>query len=742
MKRIIPFILAGLMLVRSLSAQPSFPGNEELFVDTVVPRVDITIYPDSLQWIYNNPESDREFHAVFVFDNGTVRDTVDPVGFRLRGNTSRWSRKKSFKVSFNTFTPGGKYYGVEKMNLNGEHNDPSVIRSKVMWDILRKWDIPAPRANHVRVYINGLYYGLYINVEHIDEEFVLSRFGNNDGNLYKCLYPADLAYLGSNPDSYKIWTGDRWVYELKTNEEENDFSDLAALIGVLEHASDESLVCNLNAIFNTYDYLKIMAAQIYCGDWDGYIYNKNNFYLYHNTETGKFEYIPYDVDNTFGIDWFNGDWALRDMYEWQPGGDQVRPLYNRLMNNTAFREQYSWYAGQLISSTLDIDSLIQSIEDRKAMIAPYVADDPFYPLDYGYDFDDFQRSYTEATGAHVKYGLFPYIQTRQLSMTEQIEAGSMDPVIKYIRYQRLAGEPIMISAFAETDAMPVVVTVLYSVNGGTATEAAMTGDGSGNYTVTLENIPDDARVNYQLRAEDGSERTTILPCLPARISPVAGDTPLLFINEFMADNESTIADDHGSYSDWIEIYNGDISDVWLGSLYLTDNFSVRDKWRLPSLTLPAGGFILIWADGNSALGATHASFKLDKDGEEIGIYTSDLLVVDTLSFGGQDEDVSTGRQSDGAAEIVTFTTPTPGRSNTVSYADQVPAEESLKLWPNPSGGGIIRLNRAADCHIYNMAGVLVFAGHEVMEIDVSRYPAGIYIIITGEGQVLKLIRNP
>ena len=159
-------------------------------------RIDITINPDTLDWIYNNPESDIEFHAVFVFDNGTVHDTIDPVGFRLRGNTSRYSKKKSFTVSFNTFTSGGKYYGVEKLNLNGEHNDPSVMRSKLMWDIMRKWQIPAPRANHVQVYINGNYYGLYINVEHIDEEFAQSRFGNKDGNLFKCLYPADLVIAG------------------------------------------------------------------------------------------------------------------------------------------------------------------------------------------------------------------------------------------------------------------------------------------------------------------------------------------------------------------------------------------------------------------------------------------------------------------------------------------------------------------------------------------------------------------
>ena len=741
-KRTAPFILAGILLAGSISAQPSFPGNGELFVDTVVPRVDITINADSLQWIYDNPESDREFHAVFVFNNGSVRDTIDPVGFRLRGNTSRWSRKKSFKVSFNTFTPGGKYYGVEKMNLNGEHNDPSVIRSKVMWDILRKWDIPAPRANHVRVYINGLYYGLYINVEHIDEEFALSRFGNKDGNLYKCLYPADLAYHGSDPDNYKIWSGDRWVYELKTNEEENDFSDLAAFIGVLEHASDQALVCNLEALFNTYDYLKIMAAQIFCGDWDGYIYNKNNFYLYHNTATGKFEYIPYDVDNTFGIDWFNIDWALRDIYLWQPGGDQVRPLYDRLVNNPVFREQFSWYADQLIGRILDIDSLIQSIEIRKALIAPYVENDPFYPLDYGYDFDDFQRSYTEATGAHVKYGLYPYLQMRQLSMADQIETGSMDPVIKYIRHLRLVGQPVTVRAFVEAATVPVSVTVLYSVNGGSVMETAMVSDDAGTFTATLENIPDDAGVSYQVRAEVGSGRTSIMPCASAYISPVAGVTPLLFINEFMADNKNTVTDGLGNYSDWIEIYNGDVTDVWLGDIYLTDNFSEPDKWQMPAVNLPAGGFILIWADGTPSLGPTHASFKLDKDGEEIGIYTAGLLVVDTISFTAQEEDVSTGRESDGATGIVTFTTPTPGQSNTVTSSGQLPAEESLRLWPNPSEGGMVRLSRAVDCRIYNVTGTMIFSGHEVTEIDVSPYPAGIYIIVTGEGQYLKLIKNP
>ncbi|HWR75442.1 MAG TPA: CotH kinase family protein, partial [Bacteroidales bacterium] len=446
MNKILTGILFFFLLTQYGSAQPALPDNGPLYADTTVPRIDITINPDTLEWIYYNPESDREFRAVFAFTSGTIHDIIDPVGFRLRGNTSRYSKKKSFKVSFNTYTEGGKYYGVEKLNLNGEHNDPSVMRSKLMWDILRKWEIPAPRANHVRVYINGNYYGLYLNVEHIDEEFVLSRFGNKDGNLYKCLYPADLAYLGADPDSYKLMSGDRPVYELMTNTEENDYSDLAAFISVLENSPDERLICDLEALFNTYDYLKLMAADIFCGDWDGYIYNKNNFYLYHNTETGKMEYIPYDVDNTFGIDWFNIDWAERNIYDWKRGGSEQRPLYDRIINNNELRQQFTFYAGQLISGTIDMDSLTQSIESRKNMIAPYIAADPYYPLDYGYDYGDFMLSYTSATGGHVKYGLYPYISARSQSMSQQLEAGTMAPVIKYISHRRDPVQGIEVTA--------------------------------------------------------------------------------------------------------------------------------------------------------------------------------------------------------------------------------------------------------------------------------------------------------
>ena len=740
MKRIISCIVIGVLFARCLSAQPVIPENGELFIDTTVPRIDIRINPDTLNWIYNNPESDTEFHAVFVFDNGTVHDTINPVGFRLRGNTSRYAKKKSFTVSFNTFTSGAKYYGVEKLNLNGEHNDPSVIRSKLMWDILRKWKIPAPRANHVQVYINGNYYGLYINVEHIDEEFALSRFGNNDGNLFKCLYPADLSWLGADPDSYKLFSGGRQVYDLTTNEEEDDYSDLAAFIGVLENSPDDRLVCDLDTIFNVYDYLKIMAASIFCGDWDGYIYNKNNFYLYHNTATGKFEYIPYDVDNTFGIDWFNIDWAQRNIYEWQPGGSEKRPLYNRLIKDPELRRQFTFYARQLLASAIDVDSLVQSLEARKTMIAPYVATDPYYPLDYGYDYNDFLLSYTGATGAHVKYGLYPYLNARSLSMNAQLEPGTMAPVIKYIRHRRDSQQAVTVRAYAEAEALPLSVVLHYTTDNNSVQLANMNYEGTGMYSVTLEGISGETAVSYQVVATDAEGRMNIKPCELAVIKPASGETPLLFINEFMADNEKTIADDHGFYSDWIEIYNGDNSEIYLGDLYLTDNYDIPDKWQLPAINLAPGGFVLFWADGNTAYGDYHTSFKLSKEGEEIGLYNKDLLLIDNLSFGLQTNDVSRGRKTDGAAEIVFFSVPTPGKSNNTSSVGELDDQSKLIVYPNPVSGPVIKFNQSINCRIYNYSGMMIFSGRDVTDIDVSNYPPGLYMIVTDDGRMVKFVK--
>lgn len=742
----------AILLNLALFSQPSFPPNAPVFDSSVVARVDIAINPDTLQWIYENVDSDIEFHATFMFDNGTINETEENIGFRLRGNTSRQSQKKSFKISINSFESGREFYGMEKLNLNGEHNDPSIIRSRICWDWLRQFNIAAPRSTHVQVYINGDYYGLYIMVEHIDEEFVESRFGNKDGNLYKCLYPADLKYLGSDPDLYKEDLYGRRTYALKTNKEYDDYSDLAHFIGILNNTPLDNLECELEKVFNLNDYLKIMALDVITGNWDGYIYNKNNFYLYHNTETDRFEYIPYDLDNTFGIDWFGRDWGTRNIYDWRQHSSEVRPLYKRLLDVPEIRDRYSFYMNQILDLLDNEDSLSAAIDQIRGMISNSVMSDPYYPLDYGFDFNSFMNSYTQALGEHVTYGLKPYIQTRIASALEQLELNNIAPAISYIKSSKaIPGEEYWVRAFVEDEDPAPSVRLRYQVNGAYPEYLTMVDDGlhhdreagDGFYGCVFPPFQFNETLSWQISAIDNQSQASLLPCSPAYISFSPSSDPQLFVNEFMADNEFSIADEYGEYDDWAEIYNGDDEPVWLGDKYLSDNLSNPDKWQLPDLTMQPGSFLLIWCDGEPDQGPLHASFRLNNEGEELAVFdneTTGYFLIDSVSWGLQEIDISYGRQTDGNLPWMFFNEPTPGYSN-MAFGTQeglLPGQD-LHFYPNPVTNGLIHFKAPFSGMLTDIMGRTIWTGKSVMMIEVSGMNSGVYILRDLQGSSSKVV---
>jgi len=153
----------------------------------------------------------------------------------------------------------------------------------------------------------------------------------------------------------------------------------------------------------------------------------------------------------------------------------------------------------------------------------------------------------------------------------------------------------------------------------------------------------------------------------------------VFINEWMVENEMSIADPaDGEYDDWFEIYNPGNAAVNLGGYYFTDDLANKTKFRVPTNTMvPARGFLLVWADGqpsqnDPARGDLHVSFRLNDNGEAIGLFTSGGALVDAVTFGEQTNDVSQGRYPDGIGAIRFFTTPTPGQRNAVDGGNQPP----------------------------------------------------------------------
>lgn len=394
-----------------------------LFDDSKVCRIDINLPADTLADIYSDIYSDRYRMAQFIFSDGIKQDTVDSIGFRLRGNTSRNAAKKSFKVSFNTFVNGQRYQGVKKINLNGSHNDPTIMREKIFYDIWKEAKMPERRTAFVTVYINGDYFGIYTNLEEIDKDWLQRVYGENDGNLYKCTYPADMVYIGGNASAYKnipsgSSTGGR-AYDLQTNEALDDYSDLVTLITNLNQTPNAAFETQIKTILNVKGVMRALALDVATGNWDDYAYNKNNYFLYHNLNTNKFEFITYDTDNCLGIDWVGVDWATRQANAWI--SNSPRPLMSKLLAVPAFRQIYEHDLDSITRYITEPDSIFPHLDNVQNLLRPYLASDGYYGLDYGFNLGSFDNGMTQNNVVfQAPYGIKPFLGTRQLNTISQL----------------------------------------------------------------------------------------------------------------------------------------------------------------------------------------------------------------------------------------------------------------------------------------------------------------------------------
>jgi hypothetical protein len=144
------------------------------------------------------------------------------------------------------------------------------------------------------------------------------------------------------------------------------------------------------------------------------------------------------------------------------------------------------------------------------------------------------------------------------------------------------------------------------------------------------------------------------------------------INELMAANDSTITDNKGDYEDWIEIYNPGSEPINIGGMFITDDLNDPDKWQIPTnaptqTTIPSHGYLVLWADNETTEGPNHVGFKLDKAGEAVGLYDSDLTLVNSFEFGEQYSDISYGPYPDGSINWRYMGFPTPGAQNSQGY---------------------------------------------------------------------------
>jgi parallel beta-helix repeat protein len=224
----------------------------------------------------------------------------------------------------------------------------------------------------------------------------------------------------------------------------------------------------------------------------------------------------------------------------------------------------------------------------------------------------------------------------------------------------------------------------------------------------------------------------------------------LYINELMASNKNTIADEHGDFDDWFEIYNNNDYPVNIGGIYFSDNLTNPAKWQVPLnhpelTTIGPKSFLLIWADNEPHQGPMHSTFKLSADGEELGMFQqidNHFHVIDQLVFGQTNNTQSYGRYPDGGNNL-DIMHPTPGGSNWKTGVKS-PQRSMLTVYPNPFDQlvtfNIESLSKPVNINIYNLHGNIVWQSNNNTENHViimrDKLQKGVYLYraIASDGQ--------
>ncbi|MGH4034044.1 CotH kinase family protein [Actinomycetota bacterium Odt1-20B] len=397
------------------------------------------------------------------------------------GNMTARAPKRSWKVDFEVGESEDRLHGMERVNLKAMYNDPSQMREAVAWRLLERAGIPAAQHTYAMFFLNDRYMGLFSVIEQVDKKFLKDHFGkNSEGNLYKA-YCGDVGCAtlehrtgtGGADDGRLYFTEgspvDDRTYRLKTNEDDpaaNTYDDLAALIRAVNGVelsggegafASDAFRSSVENVLDVRAFLRWAGANVLLGSWDNYFATPSNYYLYNSGRLGDakgftsrpyFTFIPWDYDNSSGIDFFATPWQYTDLLDWPamtrgycrithaPHDVSRLPLFTNLLRHHDFCQYYLDHLEYLLDTEFGpqrVAALIgaegsggEGLWQRIAPSAYLESDSPHGQPFTGRQFTNDEvyraayRQWELSRGAQFTYGIYHYTRMRYDSARQQL----------------------------------------------------------------------------------------------------------------------------------------------------------------------------------------------------------------------------------------------------------------------------------------------------------------------------------
>lgn len=282
------------------------------------------------------------------------------VGIHYRGASSflfvAAGRKRSLNVNLDFVHKNQRFAGYRTFNLLNSNGDPTMLKALLYYHVARQYT-PAPKANYVKVVINGEYWGVYVNTQQEDRDFISDFFRTTGGTRWKApgspWARAGLQYIGDDVAEY------RKHYEIKTKDDPKAWAALINLTKVLTETPLDKLEAALTPIFNIDAALKFLALESTFINDDGYWVRASDYNLYLDP-SGKFHVYPHDGNEAFfdpGPNIRGGAAKGTELDPFIGSNDPNKVLISRLLAVPSLRTRYLRYIKEMATTWLDWNRL-------------------------------------------------------------------------------------------------------------------------------------------------------------------------------------------------------------------------------------------------------------------------------------------------------------------------------------------------------------------------------------------------
>lgn len=314
-------------------------------------------------------------HADLEFEGQVLKD----VAVRYKGNgtfmQSRGSLKRSLKVDLNKFVRGQRLAGVTKLNFHNNVTDASWMNEVMSHRLFRDAGVPAPRTAYARVFVtvpgkhDRQYFGLYSLVENIDRPFEHAQLHAKGGAIFKPVTPDLFGDLGDD------WARYRQTYDPKSEISDAEARRVIEFCRLVSHADDATFAQRLGEYLDLDEFARFMAVTVWLATMDSILGPGQNYYVYLHPETHKFQFLPWDLDHSFGQFPMIGSQEQRENLSLQRPWQGEKRFLDRVFKVPAFKQLYLARLGEFSATIFRPERLERQVDEIAAAIRPAVQDE-------------------------------------------------------------------------------------------------------------------------------------------------------------------------------------------------------------------------------------------------------------------------------------------------------------------------------------------------------------------------------